>query len=621
MEASLGNNTFAVGDYVVFGLLILISIGIGVFFACYGKGQNTTLNYFLGDRQLKVLPVALSFVVTFQSSIIILGFPAEAYAYGMQYCIQTIGVTIAYLLATIIVVPVFHPMKVTSVYEYFYKRYGNNIVRFVGATFGVMHYTFYMGIVTYGTALALETAAGFPFWASVTIFSSAAVLYTSIGGIRAVIWTDVFQSVVMLAGIMAVLIKCSIETGGSGDVYELAKSRFNFFDFNPDPTQRHTFWTLVVGSVSQFLYLTLTQSGVQRINSTPSQQTAKRIMYIAAPIYSIVWIVVMFEGLAVYAYFANKGCDPLEAGIVGNLNQIIPYTVMELFRSLPGLPGLFIAALSAASLSTISSGLSSLAAVTYEDVIKIHFPHMEEKRATNVSKAVVVLFGVISVGIAFLLSNVEGPLGQIMASFMGAISGPMTGLFLLSIFYRRATTKGAVTGTLIGFSIVIWISIGQNFSGAVEKAPYLPPGPITQCPNANVSIINTSSTIQYYNINGSINETDAIYVTQPQEIPKETREKSVLQVIYSISYMYFNLIGAIITLVVGLITSRFTQPEVPITLDKNCVLPLSILVPSFLRNRIRKSRNNERKNMAENGESHAMLQNGISHDDKRNTYE
>ena len=468
-----------------------------------------------------------------------------------------------------------------------------------------------MGIVTYGTALALETAAGFPFWASVTIFVSAAVLYTSIGGIRAVIWTDVFQSIVMLAGIMAVLIKCSMDTGGSGKVLELAKTRLNFFDFNPDPTQRHTFWTLVVGSISQFLYLTLTQSGVQRINSTPSEQTARRIMYIAAPVYSIVWIVVMFEGITVYAYFYNKGCDPLEAGKVRNLNQIIPYTVMELFRSMPGLPGLFIAALSAASLSTISSGLSSLAAVTFEDVIKIRFPNMSEKRATNVSKAVVVLFGIISVVIAFLLSNVEGPLGQIMAGFMGAVSGPMTGLFLLSIFYRKATTKGAVIGTLISFGFVIWIITGQNFSGAVEKTPYLPPGPTTQCSNANVSMVNTtSSVIKYYDVNMPLNETDSLYVTHTPETPQVVHEKSGLQVLYSISYMYFNLIGAIITLAIGLIISQFTQPEIPATFDENCVLPLTCLVPSFLRNRLC-SQKNKMKGSEENGECHAMIPNGI----------
>ena len=588
MEASLSNNTFAVADYFVFGLLILISVGIGIFFACYGKGQNTTLNYFLGDRQLKVVPVALSFVVTFQSSIIILGFPAEAYAYGMQYCIQTIGVMIAYLLATVIVVPIFHPLKVTSVYEYFQMRYGNNIVRFLAVAFGVTHYTFYMGIVTFGTALALESAAGVPFWASVTIFTSAAVLYTSIGGIKAVIWTDVFQSIVMFVGILTVLIKCSVETGGSGKVFELAKTRFNFFDFNPDPTQRHTFWTLVVGSITQFLYLTVTQSGIQRINSTPSVKTANRIFYIAAPIYSVVWVIVMFQGIIIYAYFFAKGCDPLAAKKVDNLNQIIPYTIMELFHGMPGLPGLFIAALAAASLSTISSGLSSLAAVTYEDIIKVHFINMRERKGTNISKAVVVIFGALAAAIAFLLSNVEGPLGQIMASFMGAISGPMTGLFLLSIFFHRTTTKGAVTGTILAFGLMLWIIIGQNFSGVVKKTPYLPLGPTDQCSNTTTeSNLTTMATVRYFEMRDN---TSIIFVnntTQPhQELPVKENAPSGLEALYSISYMYFNLIAVIITLTTGIIVSLCTQPEIPVSVDKNCILPLTVLVPSCLRKKL-----------------------------------
>ena len=610
MDSSLSHNTFAIADYVVFGFMLLISIGIGVFFACYKKGQNTTSNYFLGDRQMNALPVALSFVVTFQSSIIILGFPAEAYAYGMQYCIQTIGLIIAYLLATVIVVPIFHPMKVTSVYEYFYKRYGNNIVRAVAAILGVLYFIFYMGLVTYGTALALETAAGFPFWASVTIFSSTAVLYTSIGGIRAVIWTDVFQSTVMLAGIMAVLIKCTIDTGGSGKVFELAKSRLNFFDFNPDPTQRHTFWTLVLGSISQFLYLTFSQSGVQRINSTPSVQTAKKIMYIAAPVYSIVWVVVMLEGVTVYAYFFNKECDPLKAGKVRNLNQIIPYAVMELFHSMPGLPGLFIAALSAASLSTISSGLSSLAAVAYEDIIKIHFPNMNEKQAINVSKTMVVLFGVLSAGITFLLSNVEGPLGQIMVSFMGAIDGPMTGLFILSIFCRKTTTKGAVIGTVFGFGFTGWIAVGQVFSGVVKQTPYLPLGPITQCPNASLSMFDTTSSdrILHYDADVLVNQTANEIVTSTQH--QKAGVRSGLQLLYSVSYMYFNVIGGIITLVAGLAISHFTQTEVPTSFDENCVLPLTCLVPSFVLNKFC-TKKQRKKDLEENGECHAMIQNGL----------
>ena len=114
----------------------------------------------------------------------------------------------------------------------------------------------------------------------------------------------------------------------------------------------------------------------------------------------------MFQGVTINGYFTEKGCDPLASGEVPNINQLIPFTVMELFDSVPGLPGLFIAALAAASLSTLSSGLSSLAAVTYEDILKTFFPNLNEEKATNISKIVVVIYGVIAVAIAFLLLQI-----------------------------------------------------------------------------------------------------------------------------------------------------------------------------------------------------------------------
>ena len=599
MEVGLNaSSTFAVADYIVFALLILISVGIGIFFACYGKGQHTTQNYFLGDRNMKVLPVALSYVVTFQSSLLVLGAPAEVYAYGMQYCLVCVGVTTSYLTATLIVVPLFHPLKITSVNEYFLKRYNSNIVRFLAVALGIIYYTFYMGIVVYGTSLALESTASFPIWASVLVFSSAAVLYTSIGGIKAVIWTDVFQTLVMFSGIIAVLVKTSMSSDGTKNI-EARKSRLNFFNFDPDPTQRHTFWTLTVGAFPQFLYLTFSQSGIQRINSTPTINTAKQLYYIATPIFCAIWILAMFQGVTIYSYFYDKGCDPISSGQVQNLNQILPFTVMELFHDLPGLPGLFIAALAAASLSTLSSGLSSLAAVTYEDIIKVYSKSITEEKGTNISKVVVVLYGLVAMGFAFILSNVEGPIGQIFVSFMGAIAGPTTGLFLLSIFNRRTTTKGAVSGTLCAVVFVLWLSLGQNFSGSARQTEYLPLGPTDQCPGNTtdsgvdfrlatpIHVINTttpdSSVEQLYN-----------YTSETLSQTGTNAIRSSLSIFYSISYMYFDLIGVLVVLLIGNLVSLFTQTDVSASTHDKYVLPLSVFVPGFIRRNFCKCKKKEK---------------------------
>ena len=408
-----------------------------------------------------------------------------------------------------------------------------------------------------------------------------------------------------------VLIKSVMNAGGPSNVIELSRSRFNMFDFNPDPTVRHTFWTLVFGAPSQFLYLAITQAGIQRINSTPSISTARKLFYIAAPVYSFTWILVLIQGLSIFAYFSSIGCDPLASGQVKNLNQIIPFTMLELFHEYPGLPGLFIAALAAASLSTISSGLSSLSAVTYEDFIKIFFKDMKEQTATNISKGVVVIYGLIAVGFAFILSNVEGPLGQIMASFMGAISGPEAGLFLISIFFRRAQVKAVIIGTLTGMGFVLWISIGQNFSALVLKAPYLPLGPTDQCHISN----NLTATNASYTFAENLSEPVSILLNTTTVSNSVTgspdTSRTGLQTFYSISYMYFNLIGCIIVIVVGTILSLLTQPKDPEPVSDKVVLPFSIFLPPFLKRRFSLIRRgsessdpNELENMIKGAKGH-----------------
>jgi sodium-coupled monocarboxylate transporter 8/12 len=293
----------------------------------------------------------------------------------------------------------------------------------------------------------------------------------------------------------------------------------------------------------------------------------------------------MIQGLAIFAYFSNKGCDPLASGQVKNLNQIIPFTMLELFHDYPGLPGLFIAALAAASLSTISSGLSSLSAVTYEDFIKVFFKNVSDEKGTNISKAVVAIYGLISVGFAFLLSNVEGPLGQIMAGFMGAITGPEAGLFLISVFYRKARPKAVIVGTFTGMCFVLWIILGQNFSATVPKAPYLPLGPTDQCSasdTTNSSLITYRTTPTPMNMSTIISNLSTL---QDHVSSSTDTSRTGLQTFYSISYMYFNLIGCILVISISTIISLFTQPKTPEPVSEKTVLPLSIFLPSCLKRR------------------------------------
>lgn len=244
---------FGVADYSVFFGTIIISFGIGVFFAIRDRKKNTPADYFLASRNSKTWPVALSFIVTFQSSLLILGFPAEGYAYGSGIAYYVIGSIAAYTFAALFIVPLFHPLRLTSVYEYFKLRYGNNVLRYVTLAAGITYSVFYMATVTVGTCIALHVVIGIPFWGTILMYTTITTIYTSVGGIKAVIWTDVFQLVIMVTGIIAVLIRTIIDAGGIAKSIEHAGERLDIPDFRIDLTIRYQFWNVSFGTFSIML--------------------------------------------------------------------------------------------------------------------------------------------------------------------------------------------------------------------------------------------------------------------------------------------------------------------------------------------------------------------------------
>ncbi|KAK7480609.1 hypothetical protein BaRGS_00028185, partial [Batillaria attramentaria] len=210
------------------------------------------------------LPVAISLMVTFESSIMMLGLPAEIYVYGAQWWISTIGYLCAKVLSMFIMVPLIHPLKITSAYEYLLLRFNSTGVRLLGTVLGMLSYTWYMGIVLFGPAIALEAVTGFPLWGSIFIVAFVAVIYTTIGGLKAVVWTDVFQAL------------GTMDVGSPSKVWEIASKggRVNFFNFDPDPRVRHTFWNLFFGSLMRGLAFCFSQATIQRIGATNSRREA-----------------------------------------------------------------------------------------------------------------------------------------------------------------------------------------------------------------------------------------------------------------------------------------------------------------------------------------------------------
>ncbi|GAB1605487.1 hypothetical protein Ahia01_000830800 [Argonauta hians] len=162
-------------------------------------------------------------MVSFESSIMMLGMPAEVYTHGFSYVLSMVGYSISQLIASFVFAPFFHRLHITSVFEYLELRYKCKAVRNLGTVLGILSYLCYLGIVLYGPSIALEAVTHFPMWCSIVTVALSSAIYTSMGGMKAVVWTDVFQSLIMYSGMVAVFIKGSILLGGFGRVWQIAK--------------------------------------------------------------------------------------------------------------------------------------------------------------------------------------------------------------------------------------------------------------------------------------------------------------------------------------------------------------------------------------------------------------
>ncbi|XP_061609958.1 solute carrier family 5 member 6a isoform X3 [Phyllopteryx taeniolatus] len=267
---------FTTVDYVIFALLLMASAGIGLYYAFSGGRQRTTQEFLMADRSMSWLPVSLSLLATFQSAVAILGAPSEVYTFGTQYWFLGCSYFLGLLIPAHVFIPVFYRLRLSSAYEYLELRF-NKTVRICGTVTFIFQMVVYMGVVLYAPALALNAVTGFDLWGAVLAMGLVCTLYTSLGGLKAVMWTDVFQTVVMFAGQLAVIIVGAHQAGGIAEVWRKAVngSRIAGLDLNPDPLERHTFWTLGVGGI--FLMLALygvNQAQVQRYLSSRTEREA-----------------------------------------------------------------------------------------------------------------------------------------------------------------------------------------------------------------------------------------------------------------------------------------------------------------------------------------------------------
>ncbi len=439
----MGN--FSTWDYVVVAIYLVASIWLGLRFT---RGQKSLDRYFVAARNAPWWAAGISVIAANFSAISYMGVPAWIFQHDLRLDMGVVWFPLQMLLVVYLFVPFMARLRLYTIYEYLEYRFGLS-ARLLASAFFILVRGGHLAIAIYAQALALSLVLHIPVNGCIWISGAATTLYTVFGGIEAVLWTDVMQFFVLVGGIFVILFAVLMPFGfNPGEVWRIASegghTRMFSFDFNL--TAETTVWAIFFGN----LILNVSAYGsdqviVQRYFTAGSKQGMARAVMLNGFLIVPLVLLLGFIGLGFVAYYRT---NPALRASLPKPDQILPHFITNVLPS--PLPGLVIAGILAATMSTLSSGLNSLCTVTMVDFYK-RFRGEKTEGGTDVGTA--RLF-TLAWGIAITFTAMYmGALGQIVEGtlkVLGFLSGPLLGMFLLGILTRRANTIGVFAGAVVG---------------------------------------------------------------------------------------------------------------------------------------------------------------------------
>uniref|UniRef100_A0A0A1WWL8 Sodium-coupled monocarboxylate transporter 2 n=1 Tax=Zeugodacus cucurbitae TaxID=28588 RepID=A0A0A1WWL8_ZEUCU len=555
---------FSIPDYCVFGALLLFSTAIGIYFGYIKKkpvkpnsdedpkDQNSPgyssegMNeYMLGSRQMKIFPVAMSLVASYISGAMMLGTPPEIYNYGTQYWLIIVAIFFMAIAVSKLYIPVFLTLKVTTSYEYLEIRFDSR-VRTIASLLFILETLMYAPIVLYVPALAFNQVTGINVHIISSVVSVIVVIYTILGGIKAVVHTDIWQTFIMFIGLIVVVIIGTIYAGGPGPVFQHAaeRGRIIFANINPSLYERQSLWAVLIGGFFYWAgFCGVNQTMVQRYVSLPTLKSAQQAMIIFTICAIIFLSFCCFAGLLIFDYYRN--CDPLRAGFISNNDQLLPFYVMQTLGHLHGIPGIVIAAIFGAALSSMSVVFNSISLVVLEDILRGSFKlKLGERASTVVVKFTIIIEGILSVAFIYILEQLSGIL-SIVISLVAVGNGTIFGIFTLGMLVPWTTTKGALTGAIAGAIMSGWASFGAQAARANgQLGSHALEVSVAECP-----------------VNSTLPAPG--YIDESEVFP-----------LYRLSYHWITVIGVVTTLLVGTVTSFLCGPKDLKTLNADEISPV-----------------------------------------------
>lgn len=434
---------------VVIYLGALVAIG-----AYFSRREKGTSDFFLAGRRIPWWAAGLSIYATQLSAITFISSPAFSYAKDWIVYPAKITLFLAMPLVIFFYLPFFRRLNITTAYEYLERRY-HVAVRLYGSVSFIAFQLVRMAIVLFLPALALSAIAGINIYVCIVLMGVLSTVYTVLGGMEAVIWTDVVQAVVLLGGVLIALIIVLALEGGPGPVYRtaLADAKLTMWNWDWSFTSLVT-WSCFIGSFAlQLGPYTTDQAVIQRYLTTKDEKAAARGLWLNG-ILSIPFGFLFFAlGTCLYVHFKSHP-ELLTAGMKND--QVFPLFVV---RQLPvGVSGLVIAGAFAASMSTLDSSMHSIATAVTTDFYRRFHPQAADKRCLNLARWIVIVVGISATAVATLLVAPDiKSLWFFFQKALGLISSGLVGAFMLGVFTKRANAGGVLIGAATCLGVLIYV--------------------------------------------------------------------------------------------------------------------------------------------------------------------
>ncbi len=449
-QASFG----AVNFGVLVGYLLLI-VAVGFYFATRNKSTD---DFFRGGQRVPAWAAGLSIFATLLSSITFIAIPAKVYCTNWTFIIlNMIGIaTLPFIMY--VIMPFFRNADVTSAYEFLEKRF-NVVVRLFAATSFILFQIGRMAIVMFLPALALATITPLSVSQCILVMGVLSIIYCTMGGLEAVIWTDAVQSIILLGGaFVSLIIIFSNIDGGFSSYISIANAQDKFHAFNWDFSSTSfvtsALWVMVIGGLGQNIVSPVSdQAVIQRYMSVSSLKKAQDSQVISVVAGVVATFIFFATGTALYVFYQ---CQPEKLDPTYQNDAIFPLFISH---ELPiGFAGLVVAGVFAAAQSTISTSMNSISTVFVTDYFQRFNVFKTDKAYLNLARFSTFFFGVLGTGLALLFATAD--IKSIWESFMevlGLLGGAMCGLFLAAMFTKRVSGISALIGAFASAFVLYFV--------------------------------------------------------------------------------------------------------------------------------------------------------------------